>query len=103
MPAELYNWFRESSVSPIFSMKSRSATDLAADFQKRQGVNVKTNESGCKEYDGGRRGRFVREGKRKEWGREEENIYGWRGYKTGCSHPDDDNSFLFSSQSRLGC
>jgi len=43
----------------------------------------------------------VKKGKRKEWGREEENIYGWRGYKTSCSHPDDDNSFLFPLQSRL--
>lgn len=49
MPAEVYNWFHESSISPVFSMKSHSATDLAEDFQKRQGVNVKTNDSGCKE------------------------------------------------------
>jgi len=49
--AKLYNWFRESSISPVFSIKSRSVTDLAENFQERQGVNVKTNDSGCKERD----------------------------------------------------
>lgn len=33
----------------VFSTKSRSAADLAEDFQERRGVNVKTNDSGCKE------------------------------------------------------
>lgn len=35
----------------VFSTKSRSATGLAEDFQERRGVNVKTNDSGCKECD----------------------------------------------------
>lgn len=34
---------------PVFSTKSRGTTGLAEDFQERRGVNVKTNDSGCKE------------------------------------------------------
>jgi len=72
----------------------------AEDFQKRRGVNVKTNDSGCKERaaaglkDGGGRSR-----KRENLGGE--NIRGRRGYKDGSSHPDDDNFFLFPPQLRL--
>lgn len=42
----------QSPISPVFSTKSRSTTGLAEDFQERRGVNVKTNDSGCKERDG---------------------------------------------------
>lgn len=36
------------------------------------------------------------------WGEEERGRrHPRRGYKGGCSHPDDDNSFLFPSQPRL--
>lgn len=82
-PGELHSWFRGSSISPVFSTKSRSATDLAADFQKRRGVNVKTNDSGCKERgrEEGReicwrRGRGGGGKKRKEGGGETSRSYG---------------------------
>lgn len=90
---------------PVFSAKSRSATGFAEDFQERRGVNVKTNDSGCKER-GTEEGGLVEGGKESEGPRGgekggKENIHGRRGYKGGCSHPDDDNSFLFPSQPRL--
>lgn len=90
---------RESSISPVFLTKSRSATGLAEDFQERQGANVKTNDSSCKER-GGEEGRGISVGEVKGEGGKE-NIHGRRGYKGGCTHPDDDNSLLFPSQPRL--
>lgn len=61
---------RESSISPVFSTKSRSATGLAEDFQERQGANVKTNDSSCKERGGvEERGGFWLVGKRGRDGR----------------------------------
>lgn len=78
---------------------SQSAADLAEDFQERRGVNVKTNDSGCKEEKESERGGEGRGG-RELGGRkiEGEKISAMRrGYKGGCSHSDDDNSFLFLS------
>lgn len=41
---------------------SQSAADLAEDFQERRGVNVKTNDSGCKEEKESERGGKGEEG-----------------------------------------
>lgn len=80
---ELYSWFRLSGVptSPVFLTKSRSATGSRGGFFRNgEGVNVKTNDGGCKEH-GGEEGRG-------KGGKGREDIHGYprRGYKGGRSH-----------------
>lgn len=56
-PKELHSSFRESTVFLISSTKSRRVSSRGAGFQERRGINVKTNDSGCKgeRGEGGRR------------------------------------------------
>lgn len=67
----------------FFLTKSQSTMSRAKNFQKWRGVNVKTNDSVVKST----------KEKTETVGK---NIRGQSGYKGDCSHPDDDNFFLFS-------